>query len=49
MNASNSSVYSKLIDSDCVIICLLVDDMLIVGTNAHVVNKTKSCYLFILK
>ncbi|GJT38896.1 ty1-copia retrotransposon protein [Tanacetum coccineum] len=31
-----------VIGSDCVIICLYVDDILILGTNISVVNKTKS-------
>ena len=34
-------MYSKVIGSDCVIICLYVDDMLIFSTNMHVVNETK--------
>lgn len=41
MNTSDSCVYSKAIGSDCVIIHLDVDDMLIFGTSVHVVNKTK--------
>ena len=41
MNASDSCVYSKIIGSDCVIICLSVDDMMIFGTSVHVVNETK--------
>jgi len=38
---SDSCGYSKMIDSDCVLICLYVDDMLILGTNLLVVNETK--------
>ena len=34
-------VYTKLVNNDCVIICLYVDDMLIFGTNMNVVNDTK--------
>jgi len=34
-------VYSKLIGSDCVIVCFYVDDMLIFGTNVHVVHESK--------
>lgn len=41
-NTSDSCVYSKLIGSDCVIICLYVDDMLIFGNNLHVVETTKN-------
>lgn len=41
VNNSDSCVYSKLIGSDCVIICLYVDDMLIFGNNLKVVNDTK--------
>src|SRR5262249_23178283 len=36
VNASDSCVYSKLFGSDCVIICLYVDDMLIFGSNLEV-------------
>jgi len=41
VNLSDSCVYSKRIDSDCVLICLYVDDMLILGTNLLIVNETK--------
>ena len=41
-NLSDSCVYSKMIGSDCVLICLCVDDMLILGTNLLVVNETKN-------
>jgi hypothetical protein len=41
VNNSDSCVYSKEIGSDCVIICLYVDDMLILGNNLSVVVKTK--------
>ena len=34
-----------MIGSDCVIICLYVDDMLIFGPNVNVVNETKK-FLF---
>ena len=40
VNTSDSCVYSKLIGLDCVIICLYVNDMLIFGTNVHLVNET---------
>ncbi|GKA62780.1 retrovirus-related pol polyprotein from transposon TNT 1-94 [Tanacetum coccineum] len=42
VNASDTCVYSKVIASNCVIICLYVDDMLIFGTNINVVNETKT-------
>ena len=41
VNLSDSCVSSKRIESDCVIVCLYVDDMLILGTNLLVVNETK--------
>ena len=41
VNLSDSCVYSKLIESDCVLICLYVDDVLIFGINLLVVNETK--------
>ena len=41
MNASDSCVYSKLFGSDCAIICLYVDDMLIFCSNLEVINDTK--------
>ena len=31
-----------MIGSDCVIICLYVDDMLIFGPNVNVINETKN-------
>ena len=49
MNFSDSCVYSKLIGSDCVLICLYVDDMLIFGTNLLVVNETKKLLSSFLK
>jgi len=41
VNNSDLCVHSKLIRLDSVIICLYVDDILILGTNVHVVNETK--------
>ena len=41
MNTFDSYVYSKIIGSNCVILCLYVHDMLIFGTNVHGVNETK--------
>jgi len=49
VNTYDSCVHSKLIGLDCVTICLYVGDMLIFGSNVHVVNETKSCCLLILK
>ena len=40
VNSSDTCVYSKMIGSDCVIICLYVDDMLIFGPNVNVINET---------
>ena len=34
-------VYTKLIENDCVIICLYVDDMLIFGSCLDIVQETK--------
>jgi len=42
VNTSDTCVYSKLFENDCVIICLYVDDMLIFGTNLDVIDKVKS-------
>ncbi|XP_075077172.1 uncharacterized protein LOC142163917 [Nicotiana tabacum] len=42
VNASDTCVYFKMIGSDCVIICLYVDNMLIFGPNVNVVNETKN-------
>lgn len=46
VNSSDTCVYSKMIRSDCVIICLYVDDMLIFGPNVNVVNETKNFFIF---
>jgi len=45
VNISDSCVYSKVIDSDCVIIYLYMDDVLIFGTSMRVVNETKKLFL----
>jgi len=42
VNLSDSCVYSKKIKSEYVLICLYVDDMLILGTDLLVVNETKN-------
>ena len=41
MNESNRCVYSKFSGDSGVIICLYVDDMLIMGTNMNVVKIAK--------
>ena len=44
VNLSDTCVYSKVIGSDCVIICLYVDDMLIVCPNVNVINEPQSFF-----
>ena len=39
VNSFDTCVYSKLIELECVIICLYVDEMLIFGTNVTMVNE----------
>lgn len=41
VNGSDACVYTKTIHDKCVIICLYVDDMLILGTHLDVINQTK--------
>ena len=41
VNSSDTCVCSKMIGSDCVIICLYVDEMLIFGPNVNVINDMK--------
>ena len=41
-NSADKCVYSKFTEHFGVIICIYVDDMLIIGTNMHGVNDTKS-------
>ena len=41
VNGSDACVYSKLFGSDCAIICLYVDDMLIFGSHINAINLTK--------
>ena len=45
MNTPDSCMYLKLVGSDCVIICLYGDDMLIFSANVHVVDQRKSYFL----
>jgi len=51
MNTSDSCVYAKMIGSECVIICLYMDDMLIFGISLNVVLETKKilCSKFDMK
>jgi hypothetical protein len=41
-NESDKCIYYKFENNACIIICLYVDDMLIFGSNIHVVNDVKS-------
>ena len=41
VNRADACVYSKMFGSDCVIVCLYVDDMLIFGTHIDAINETK--------
>jgi hypothetical protein len=51
INNSNTCVYSKMFENECVIMCLYVDDMLIFGTNLHAIKVTKKflCSKFEMK
>ncbi|KAK8609373.1 hypothetical protein V6N13_061822 [Hibiscus sabdariffa] len=42
VNGSDACLYSKMFGTDCVIISLYVDDMLIFSPNIESINKTKS-------
>jgi len=46
VNLSISCVYSKMIGSDYVLVCLYIDDILIFGTNLLVVNEIKKVVVF---
>ena len=39
-------VYTKIVENDCVIICLYVDDMLIFSSSFEVIQRTKSFFIF---
>ena len=41
INDADKCLYCKSDGDSCVIICLYVDDMLIMGTNLEIVNETK--------
>ncbi|KAA0036533.1 retrotransposon protein, putative, Ty1-copia subclass [Cucumis melo var. makuwa] len=42
VNESNKCIYYKTKGRLCIIICLYVDDMLIFGSNLHIINDVKS-------
>ena len=42
VNESNKCIYDKTMNDLYTIICLYVDDMLIFGSNLHVINSVKS-------
>ncbi|KAE8670806.1 hypothetical protein F3Y22_tig00112079pilonHSYRG00011 [Hibiscus syriacus] len=42
VNGSDACVYSKMFDTECVIISLYVDDMLIFSSNIESINKVKN-------
>ena len=41
INECDKCVYTKTVGDACIIICLYVDDMLILGTNSEVIKSTK--------
>ncbi|KAK6144709.1 hypothetical protein DH2020_021529 [Rehmannia glutinosa] len=41
INKGDKCVYIKVVGDTCVILCLYVDDILIFGSNIHVINDTK--------
>ena len=41
-NSADKCIYSKFTDSFGVIICLYIDDMLIISTNMHGISDTKN-------
>ena len=40
INECDECVYTKTVGNACIIICLYVDDMLILGTNIEVIKST---------
>ena len=42
VNESDKCIYYKIEDKLCTIICLYIDDILIFGSNLHVINDVKS-------
>ena len=41
INECDKCVYTKTVKNACIIICLYVDDMLILGTNIEIIESTK--------
>ena len=41
INECDKCVYTKTVKNACIIVCLYVDDMLILGTNINVIKSTK--------
>ena len=41
INECNKYVYTKTVRNACIIICLYVDDMLILGTNIEIIKSAK--------
>ena len=41
INECDKCVYTKTVENTCIIVCLYVDDMLILGTNIKVIKSTK--------
>ena len=41
INECDKCVYTKIIENVCIIVCLYVDNMLILGTNIEIIKFTK--------
>ena len=41
INECDKYVYTKIVENACIIVCLYVDDMLILGTNIEVIKSIK--------
>ena len=41
INECDKCVYTKIVENTCIIVCLYVDDMLILGTNIEIIKFTK--------
>ena len=41
INECDKCVYTKIVGNACIIVCLYVDDMLILGTNIEIIKSTK--------
>ena len=42
LNESDKYVYYKVVDDDCIFLCLYVDDILLFESNIGIINETKS-------